>query len=84
MTTLELEPTPSGTIVHYRFAPPRTARERAILGQMGEAMDGMFKQRGAQLTAHLGAELGALALRPEEPHLPLVRQDGVLASIVSG
>ena len=78
LTSLEFEPTPSGTIVHFRFAAPKTAKERAILGQMGSTMDAMFQQRGAQLTAQLEAELGAAAAAGNEPALPPPRPDGVI------
>jgi hypothetical protein len=41
--TLELEPTPNGTIVHMRFAPPETDRERAIMSEMRPMFEGMFE-----------------------------------------
>jgi hypothetical protein len=84
LTSLEFEPSTRGTIVHFRFAAPKTARERAILSQMGPTMDAMFQQRGAQLTAQLEAELGVVAEGADEPQLPSVHPDGVLAAIVSG
>ena len=34
VVTTEFEPTPSGTIVHQRFAAPKTAKERAIMAQI--------------------------------------------------
>jgi len=37
LSTLELEPTPTGTIVHFLFAAPKTARERALMVEMGPA-----------------------------------------------
>ena len=80
VTTLEFEPTPAGTIVHFRFAPPKSAKERAIMREMAPMMAGMFQQRGAALAAQLEAELGARA-GGEEPDLPTPRPDGVLASI---
>jgi uncharacterized protein YndB with AHSA1/START domain len=80
VTTIELEPTPAGTVVHLRFAPPKSARERAIMREMTPAIAGMFEHRGAALAAQLEAELGARA-GGEESDLPTPRPDGVLASI---
>jgi uncharacterized protein YndB with AHSA1/START domain len=80
VTTIEFEPTPAGTVVHFRFAPPKSARERAIMREMTPAMAGMFEHRGAALAAQLQAELGARA-GGAEPDLPTRRPDGVLASI---
>ncbi len=34
--TIEFEPTPAGTEVQFRFAPPKTARERAIMRGGGQ------------------------------------------------
>ncbi len=84
LTSLEFEPTPEGTIVHFRFAPPKTAKERAIMVQIGPTMDAMFQARSAQLAAHLEAELGEVASGPEQPSLAAVRPDGVLAGIAAG
>ena len=84
LTTLEFEPTPSGTIVHFRFAAPKTAKERAAMVAIGPTMEGMFRARGAALTAMLEAELGAAATLEREPGLPAPRPDGVLASIGNG
>jgi hypothetical protein len=70
VTTLEYEPTAAGTIVHFRFAPAKTAKERAILAQMAPMFDAMFQQHGAQLSAQLEAELGAGPAGVDEPALP--------------
>ena len=58
LATVELEPTPAGTIVHYRFAPSK-AKDRAILKQKAPMFDEIFQHHGAELTAQLDAELGA-------------------------
>jgi hypothetical protein len=85
LTSLEFEPTPSGTIVHFLFGAPKTAKERAILVQMGSTMDAMFRDHGAQLTAQLTAqleaELGAAAATGSEPALPPARPDSLLAPV---
>ena len=80
MLTIEFEPMPAGTVVHFRFAPPKSPKERAIMRQMTPAMAGMFEHHGAALAAQLEAELGARA-GGEEPELATPRPDGVLASI---
>jgi hypothetical protein len=80
VTTIEFEPTSAGTVVHFRFAPPKSARERAIMREMTPAMAGMFEHRGAALAEQLEAEFGARA-GGEESDLPTPRPDGVLASI---
>jgi len=56
LSTVELEPSPSGTIVHYRFAPTK-AKDRAILEQMAPMLDGIFQHHGAELARQLEAEL---------------------------
>ena len=83
-TTIELEPTPAGTVVHFRFAPPKSAKELAIMREMAPMMAGMFEHHGATLAAQLEAELGARAVGAGEPALPAPRLDGVLASITGG
>jgi hypothetical protein len=80
VSTVEFEPTPTGTVVHFRFAPPETAKERAILREMAPMFDAMFEQHGAQLAAQLDAELEVGQADGEEPALPTPRPDGVLAS----
>ena len=35
--TIELEPTASGTAIHYRFAAPKTRREQALMKHIGPA-----------------------------------------------
>jgi hypothetical protein len=80
VTTMEFEPTPTGTVVHFRFAPPKSAREQAIMREMTPVMAGMLEHNGAALAAQLEAELGARA-GGDEPELPTPRPDGLLASI---
>ena len=70
VTTLEYEPTTAGTIVHFRFARAKTARERAIFEQMAPMFEQVFEQRGVQLTALLEAEVGARQAGADEPDLP--------------
>jgi hypothetical protein len=81
MTTIEFEPTSAGTNVHLRFAPPKTARERAIMREMAPAMAGMFEHHGAALAVQLEGAFGDRVVDVAEPSLPTPRPDGVLASI---
>jgi hypothetical protein len=81
LSSLEFEPTPTGTIIHFRFAPPKTAKERAILKEMGPMFEGIFRDHGAQLAAQLEVELGAAAAAGIEPALPPARPDSVLARL---
>jgi uncharacterized protein YndB with AHSA1/START domain len=82
LTTLELEPTVDGTIVHFRFAAPRTAKEKAILEQMAPAFEELFRQSHQNLISQLNAELEARnADRGEEPELPKAKPDGILSDL---
>jgi uncharacterized protein YndB with AHSA1/START domain/class 3 adenylate cyclase len=82
VTTIELEPTASGTRMHYRVAPPRTARERRQL-------DGLERQLTADLMesldAFVAATVSAAAELPStaaEPTLPEPSsRDGFLAGL---
>jgi uncharacterized protein YndB with AHSA1/START domain len=80
VSTVEFEPTPTGTVVHFRFAPPKTAKAQAIMREMAPMFDAMFEHHGAQLAAQLDAELEVGRAGGEEPALPTPRPDGVLAS----
>jgi len=57
LSTLELEPTTQGTIVHFRFAAPKTARERAILQELAPMFEGLFRESNANLVAQLDEEM---------------------------
>jgi hypothetical protein len=80
LSTVELEPTARGTVVHMRFAPPKSAKERAILEQMGPLFDQVFAASTRQLKALLEEEVARrMADRETEPDLPNPRPGGVLA-----
>jgi hypothetical protein len=82
LTTLELEPTTDGTIVHFRFAAPKTAKEKAILKEMTPAFEGLFRESHINLIAQLDAELAARnADRGEEPELPMPKPDGLFSEM---
>jgi uncharacterized protein YndB with AHSA1/START domain len=79
--TLELEPTPEGTIVHMRFAAPETAREREILSGMRAMFEGMFEADRIALQTLVATKLRERAARGAEPDLPQPSAGGVLADL---
>jgi hypothetical protein len=80
--TVELEPTTDGTIVHFRYAAPTTAREQGIIGEMLPALEGVFAQSGRSLVANLDAELAARGGDGgDEPQLPAPKPDGIFAGV---
>lgn len=82
LETTEFEPTPDGTIIRWRWAAPKTTKERAIARQMESFLDQAMTSSAALLTAQLDAELERHRLEAEgEPHLPTPRPDGLLAGM---
>jgi uncharacterized protein YndB with AHSA1/START domain len=82
LETIELEPTATGTTVHFRYGPPKTAKERAIMAGLEPMYRGVFAARMARLVEQLDAETAARgAAQAEEPELPAPRADGVLAGL---
>jgi len=82
LTTTELEPTTDGTIIHTRFAAPKSPRERTIMEQLLPMFAEIFKQNDRNLTEQLGVELAAqLAGRAAEPELPAPKPDGLLSGL---
>jgi len=80
--TIELEPVPEGTIIHYRFAPPKTKREKANMEHIGPAYGAALRSGVPTLLAQLDAELAAReADRGPEPELATPRADGPLAGL---
>jgi hypothetical protein len=80
--TIELEPTATGTTVHFRYGRPRTAKERAIMASLEPMYRDVFASRTARLVQQLDAEMAARgAAQAEEPELPSPRADGVLAGL---
>ena len=81
LTTYELEPTATGTVIRLRFAPPASAKERAIMAEMAPAMSGAFEHQAATLVAQLEAAFGERMADGAEPPLPAASPDGVLAAM---
>lgn len=84
LVTTELEPTPRGTILHQRFAAPRTPKERAIMEQLASWLLEAVRDSATRLAAQLDEELGRHSNdAAEEPRLPRARPDGPLARLSS-
>ena len=80
--TIELEPTTTGTIVHMRFAAPKTKREMPLMEVIGPAYAHALEAHGPGLVAQLDAELAAReAGGVPEPELPRPAPSGPLAGI---
>jgi hypothetical protein len=82
LSTLELEPTATGTILHWRFAAPKTARERAIMEQLGPMFRSLFEQSRQTLAAQLESELAVRTADVDlQPALPRPRADGLFSEM---
>lgn len=82
LETTEFEPTPDGTVIHWRWGAPKAAKERALIREMEPYLDEVMLTSGALLTDHLGAELERRRQEADdEPDLPTPRRDGPLAGI---
>jgi uncharacterized protein YndB with AHSA1/START domain/class 3 adenylate cyclase len=80
--TIELEPVTNGTVIHLRFAAPKTKREQALMEHIGPAYGAALESGIPTLLALLDAELAARdAGRGPEPELARPKADGPLAGI---
>ncbi len=80
--TIELEPVTTGTIVHIRFAAPKTRREKALMDHIGPAYGQALQSSFPSLIAQLDGRLAArYADRGPEPELDVPRPDGPLAGL---
>jgi uncharacterized protein YndB with AHSA1/START domain len=78
--TIELEPVTSGTIIHLRFAAPKTRREKALMEHIGPAYGAALESGVPRLIALLDAELAARdADRGPEPELVRPSPEGPLS-----
>ncbi len=81
--TTELEPTPTGTTLHYRYAAPRTKRELEIAKQVAPAYsEGLLASR-QELVARIEAAMAGDAELAPEPELTRPKPDGPLASLAA-
>jgi len=82
LETIELEPTATGTTVHFRYGLPRTAKERAIMKGLEPMYRDVFAARMQRLVDQLDAEVATRGTeQAREPELPVSRADGVLAGL---
>jgi Polyketide cyclase / dehydrase and lipid transport len=84
VATTEFEPTPGGTILHQRFAAPKTPKERAIMDQMASWLEEAVRTSTTRLTEQLDEELERRGRdATQEPALPRARPDGPVAGLSS-
>ena len=84
VATTEFEPTPGGTILHQRFAAPKTPKERAIMDQIASWVGEALRTSATRLTEQLDEELERSGRHAtEEPALPRARPDGPVAGLSS-
>jgi len=82
VTTYELEPTASGTTLHFRMAPPKTVSERKQLEQMAPMLSAALELGLGDLRTFATQESEARSLDREEPKLPAARNaDGFMEGI---
>jgi len=80
--TYEFEPTPTGTLFHFRVAKPKTAKERTQLEQFGPFLAQAFEGGLRVLVSYVTAEIEAQATDRVEPPLPVAKnQDQFLAGL---
>jgi uncharacterized protein YndB with AHSA1/START domain len=80
--TIELEPSATGTMIHFRFAAPKTKREKTLMETIGPAYGAALQSGIPELVAQLEAEDAVLeADRGLEPELARPKPDGPLAGL---
>jgi uncharacterized protein YndB with AHSA1/START domain len=80
--TIELEPITSGTVIHLRFAAPKSRREQAQMEHIGPAYGAALESGIPTLVALLEAALAEReAGRGPEPELATPRPDGPLSGM---
>ena len=82
LSTFEIEPTTTGSIVHWRFGAPKTAKERAILTEMLPIFNDLFAETARNLQAQLKEEVEArMADADLQPALPMPKADGLFSEM---
>jgi uncharacterized protein YndB with AHSA1/START domain len=80
--TIELEPTTTGTTIHFRYAAPTARREQALAKDIAAAYGQALRSSIPSLVAQLDAELAARETdRGPEPDLATPRPDGPLSGL---
>ena len=82
MTSMyELEPTPGGTVIHFRVERPRKKSDREALETIAPFLIEQLAKAGKRMVAILDAAAAAMPDPTEEPLLPERRTDGFLAGL---
>ncbi len=82
LSTVELEPTASGTTIHFRYAAPKVAKERAVFQGLASMYEGIFEASSASMISQLEAELADRRIDPpSEPELPARKPGSILAGL---
>jgi hypothetical protein len=82
--TVEFEPTPKGTTIHFRYAAPKTKREKELMTVIGPAYGAALESGVPSLIAQLDAlvaEREAAAGSMPQPTLARPSPDGPLAGL---
>jgi hypothetical protein len=80
--TVEFEPTPTGTTIHFRYADAKTKREKALMQVIAPAYGEALRSGIPSLVSQLAAELAARdAGRGPEPELATPKADGPLSTL---
>ena len=80
--TVEFEPTPTGTTIHFRYTDAKTKREKALMAVIAPAYGAALESGIPTLVATLDAELAARdADRGPEPELATPKADGPLSAL---
>jgi hypothetical protein len=80
--TIELEPDSAGTVIHMRFAPPKSRREQGLMQHIGPAYGEALQSGFPSLLAPLNEALAAHdADGGLEPELTAPRPDSVLTGL---
>ena len=81
LSTFELEPTPDGTIVHFRIAPERK-KDLPLLQQIGPMLNEAIQEGIRALQGQVLVEAAARAGdRGPEPEVPQPKPDGLFAEM---
>jgi len=80
--TIELEPTATGTAIHFRWAAPKVKREREAMERFNPGYEAGFRSTLPTLAARLEAAREAVERgAAPEPELPTPNANGPLAGI---
>jgi hypothetical protein len=80
--TVEFEPTTQGTTIHFRYAPPRTRREKELMKVIGPAYGEALTSGIPSLIAQLDAEQAVRdAGRDAEPEVAAPKPGGILSGL---